>query len=317
MNCEGCTISTPRCNKGTEYSNNKIVLCKDDKNKSLYETEYSFINDVYSDTKDNVLALFVNDHRTTLTVSLTVTLTLTRLKYLLVLVLLCSISLRPVSVSGFVPHSLPVLLLHTNTNTNTNTNTEIEIDHHNNNNNNSNNNHNHLHTNLQGKTTKGFLISADRRSKRYGLFAIPANAVDRPSEESHHDDEDNNQSQDKPSSHPPPSCRSHITTIRCQNVAGMVNYSANHDNDAQLNEHSDQRRRTGQHDLSRNDADEIEIYLGNNPSLVAVTGETGSGKSLLVSKVINFVMGATKGSQLLVPSTQDYSFATGELCELS
>jgi len=79
---------------------------------------------------------------------------------------------------------------------------------------------------------------------------------------------------------------SHIETIRCQNIAGMVN----------------------------TDTDEIVIHLGHNPNLVAVTGETGSGKSLLVSKVLNFVMG-NKASQFLIPtgSIDEVSFATGEV----
>ena len=45
------------------------------------------------------------------------------------------------------------------------------------------------------------------------------------------------------------------------------------------------------------------IRLGNDgPNLVAVTGETGSGKSLLVAKVIEYLMGC-KAAPSIIPST--------------
>lgn len=48
----------------------------------------------------------------------------------------------------------------------------------------------------------------------------------------------------------------------------------------------------------------IIIELGNDPCLVAVTGETGTGKTLLVYKAIQLVMGG-KASHAILPPLGD------------
>ena len=50
--------------------------------------------------------------------------------------------------------------------------------------------------------------------------------------------------------------------------------------------------------------DTIELNLGGDAGLVAVTGETGSGKSLLVAKLVSIVTGG-KASPSLIPSGKD------------
>lgn len=72
------------------------------------------------------------------------------------------------------------------------------------------------------------------------------------------------------------SAGSFISSIKSKNLAGMVN-----------NDGSDE---------------EICIHLGDEPNLVAVTGETGSGKSVLIAKVASLVMGGT-ASPTMVPSS--------------
>jgi len=112
--------------------------------------------------------------------------------------------------------------------------------------------------------------------------------------------------------------QSHITTIRCQNIGGMINYSHPNDPNSTNDNDSDKtavRALTTTSSTGSSANNEIEIHLGNDPSLVAITGETGSGKSLLVSKVVNYVTGntSTKGAHALLPSTGDSSFVTGEV----
>eukprot|EP00581_Thalassiosira_minuscula_P005651 CAMPEP_0183740896 /NCGR_PEP_ID=MMETSP0737-20130205/60760_1 /TAXON_ID=385413 /ORGANISM="Thalassiosira miniscula, Strain CCMP1093" /LENGTH=808 /DNA_ID=CAMNT_0025976067 /DNA_START=36 /DNA_END=2462 /DNA_ORIENTATION=- len=69
---------------------------------------------------------------------------------------------------------------------------------------------------------------------------------------------------------------SHIVSISSSNIAGMVN--------------------------DGEDADDISIDFGPEACLVAVTGESGSGKSLLVSKAIDLVTGG-KAVSSLVPTS--------------
>ena len=58
---------------------------------------------------------------------------------------------------------------------------------------------------------------------------------------------------------------------------------------------------------------EVVIHLGDEgPNLVAVTGETGSGKSLLVFKVFQLVLGEKVSSSILRGST----YASGEVGKL-
>jgi len=71
---------------------------------------------------------------------------------------------------------------------------------------------------------------------------------------------------------------SHIVYIKSSNIAGMVN-----DGD---------------------DAD-IQVDFGPDACLVAVTGESGSGKSLLVSKAIDLVTGGKVVSSLIPPRSGD------------
>lgn len=84
---------------------------------------------------------------------------------------------------------------------------------------------------------------------------------------------------------------SHIVSIKSSNIAGMVN-----DGDG-----------TG-----------IQVDFGNEPCLVAVTGESGSGKSLLVSKAIDLVTGGKAVSSLIPPSSgesEQDSISSVELSE--
>lgn len=73
------------------------------------------------------------------------------------------------------------------------------------------------------------------------------------------------------------SCTSHIAAIRSRNLAGAVNEGS---------------------------GKVITISLGAGPNLVAVTGETGSGKSLLIAKVADLVTGG-KATSTSVPSNTD------------
>ena len=67
---------------------------------------------------------------------------------------------------------------------------------------------------------------------------------------------------------------SFISSIKSKNLAGMVNNDGSND--------------------------EICIHLGDEPNLVAVTGETGTGKSVLIAKVASLVTGGT-ASPTMVP----------------
>ena len=71
--------------------------------------------------------------------------------------------------------------------------------------------------------------------------------------------------------------QSHIETIKVRNFGGIINGN----------------RENGQEDVT--------IRVGKEPNLVAVTGETGSGKSLLVAKVIEYITGC-KASPSIIPS---------------
>jgi DNA repair ATPase RecN len=60
---------------------------------------------------------------------------------------------------------------------------------------------------------------------------------------------------------------------------------------------------------------DITILLGDGPNLVAVTGETGSGKSLLVAKVADLVSGG-KATLSSVPSDTDENNTSSALVEM-
>lgn len=57
-------------------------------------------------------------------------------------------------------------------------------------------------------------------------------------------------------------------------------------------------------DREKNGKEDLIIKVACEPNLVAVTGETGSGKSLLVAKVIEYLMGC-KASPSIIPSSGD------------
>lgn len=84
------------------------------------------------------------------------------------------------------------------------------------------------------------------------------------------------------------SLQSHIESIRCKNFGGMIN--------------GDREKGRGQ------TQDDIVINLGNERNLVAITGESGSGKSLLIAKVIDYLMGC-KASPTILPSTDEANYA--------
>ena len=69
---------------------------------------------------------------------------------------------------------------------------------------------------------------------------------------------------------------SHIVSIKSTNIAGMIS--------------------------EKEDAD-IQVDFGNEAGLVAITGESGTGKSLLVSKAIDLVTGGKAVSSLVVSSS--------------
>ncbi len=83
---------------------------------------------------------------------------------------------------------------------------------------------------------------------------------------------------------------SHIESIRCRNFGGMVNGN-----------------------VQQGDGN-IVINLGNDANLVAVTGETGSGKSLLIAKVVEYLMGC-KASTTILPSTNESTYAAIKVSE--
>ena len=68
---------------------------------------------------------------------------------------------------------------------------------------------------------------------------------------------------------------SHIVSIKSTNIAGMIS--------------------------EKEDAN-IQVDFGNDAGLVAITGESGTGKSLLVSKAIDLVTGGKAVSSLVVSS---------------
>ena len=75
---------------------------------------------------------------------------------------------------------------------------------------------------------------------------------------------------------------SHIVSIKSTNIAGMIS--------------------------EKEDAN-IQVDFGNDAGLVAITGESGTGKSLLVSKAIDLVTGGKAASSLVVSSS------TGQSCD--
>ena len=89
--------------------------------------------------------------------------------------------------------------------------------------------------------------------------------------------------------------QSHIERIICHNLGGV--------------------ERTNE-ELEESDyfSKEIVMELGDGPNLVAVTGETGSGKSLLVTKVIDLILGG-KASASMVHISESTSDATVEVGE--
>ena len=74
---------------------------------------------------------------------------------------------------------------------------------------------------------------------------------------------------------------SHIISIKSSNIAGMIN---DNDNDDGGGSNTD-----------------IQVDFGPDACLVVVTGESGSGKSLLVSKAIDLIAGG-KAVSSLVPA---------------
>ena len=71
---------------------------------------------------------------------------------------------------------------------------------------------------------------------------------------------------------------SHIVSIKSSNIAGMIN------DDGQ-------------------DSTDIQVDFGPEACLVAVTGESGSGKSLLVAKAIDLITGGKAVSSLVPAET--------------
>lgn len=88
--------------------------------------------------------------------------------------------------------------------------------------------------------------------------------------------------------HPATRLESYIETIQVRNFGGMLN------------------------GLEEEETEEITIPIGNEPNFVAVTGETGSGKSLLIAKAIEYIMGC-KASSSIVPRVggKDVSLKVG------
>eukprot|EP00986_Skeletonema_menzelii_P007312 scaffold2849_cov150-Skeletonema_menzelii.AAC.9 len=86
-----------------------------------------------------------------------------------------------------------------------------------------------------------------------------------------------------------PQQKSHIVSVKSHNIAGIVNDEGNCD---------------------------IEIEFGSTACLVCVTGESGSGKSLLVSKALDVVTGG-KATNALVQNSEKESWIelTVRLCE--
>ena len=86
-----------------------------------------------------------------------------------------------------------------------------------------------------------------------------------------------------------PHQKSHIVSVKSHNIAGIVNDEGN---------------------------DDIEIEFGSTACLVCVTGESGSGKSLLVSKALDVVTGG-KATNTLVQDSEKESWIelTVRLCE--
>lgn len=86
-------------------------------------------------------------------------------------------------------------------------------------------------------------------------------------------------------------CESHIESIKSYNFGGMVKSGSDLEDD-----------------------EEIVITLATkHPNLVAVTGETGSGKSLLFVKIIDLVVGGKVSQTMLPPTPGKVSYAYGEI----
>ena len=74
---------------------------------------------------------------------------------------------------------------------------------------------------------------------------------------------------------------SHIVSIKSCNIAGLIS--------------------------DREDSDDIQVDFGSEACLVAITGESGTGKSLLVSKALDLVSGGKAVSSLILPPLNDES----------
>ena len=106
--------------------------------------------------------------------------------------------------------------------------------------------------------------------------------------------------------------QSYIETVKCQNF--MYNAASNLAPTTPIDDDGDDDVDVGNNYNSYPQNNEIEIHLGDQgPNLVAVTGETGSGKSLLVFKVFQLVLGERVSPTILRGST----FASGEVGKLT
>ena len=98
--------------------------------------------------------------------------------------------------------------------------------------------------------------------------------------------------------------QSYVETVKCQNFMLNAATKSQHTN-------GDDDKSTRSNASNNN---EVVIHLGTEhkgPNLVAVTGETGSGKSLLVFKVFQLVLGEKVSPTIMRGS----SFASGEVGE--
>lgn len=74
---------------------------------------------------------------------------------------------------------------------------------------------------------------------------------------------------------------SHVEIIKVKNFGGIING-----------------------DRQKSKKEDLTIQVANEANLVAVTGETGSGKSLLVAKAMEYIMGC-KASPSVIPISGD------------
>jgi len=85
--------------------------------------------------------------------------------------------------------------------------------------------------------------------------------------------------------------KSHICTINCLNLGGIV-------------QAKDSQTHGG---TKSNDDSTISVSLGSAPNFVVLTGESGSGKSLLVSTSLNLILGEKKVAASLLSDASNYS----------